>query len=203
MCASIQFWCWMMSQCSSGEPHVIASFTFFFKKSVSLLIKERAGKISSTQTWPSGSSSSARTTSEWCGGWDHPTEERRWAIRFRLDGRACFSITHLVLLHVVHTGGEDGAQVSQVNDRQCAEGHIDHVDPEHLQKEETTHTDSFIRFRDTNIKGFPQKEDRERHSLPSYSCVCSLVDISLTLCRRSTPPRASSATLKHKTGAEQ
>lgn len=95
---------------------------------------------------------------------------------------ARWSVAHLVLLRVVHAGGEDGAQVSQVNHRQGAERDIDHIDPERLQEEEeeTTHTHppthSFILFRDTNINGVPEKMDR----LPSCSCVCSWVDISST-----------------------
>lgn len=54
---------------------------------------------------------------------------------------ARWSVAHLVLLRVVHAGGEDGAQVSQVNHCQGAERDIDHIDPERLQgEEETTHT---------------------------------------------------------------
>lgn len=47
-------------------------FLFTFSASLSLIIREWGGTISSIQTWPSGLSSSALTTSEWYDGLYHP-----------------------------------------------------------------------------------------------------------------------------------
>lgn len=54
--------------------------------------------------------------------------------------RARRRVAHLVLLHVVHAGGEDGAQVGQVDHRQGAERNVDHTDPERLQGGGGDHT---------------------------------------------------------------
>lgn len=73
----IQFssaWSGTKSQCRSGEPGltnlIIASCTF--SAPLSLVIREGGGTISSIQMWPSGSSSSAPTTSGWYGGLYRP-----------------------------------------------------------------------------------------------------------------------------------
>lgn len=65
----IQFssvWCGIKSQCRSGEPAwqilLLLPLPSLF---LSLIIREWGGTISSIRMWPSGSSSSALTTSEW------------------------------------------------------------------------------------------------------------------------------------------
>lgn len=40
-----------------------------------------------------------------------------------------FISSHLILLHIVHTGVEDGAQVRQVEYRQGAKRYVNDVDP--------------------------------------------------------------------------
>ncbi len=64
-------WCRIKSQCRSGEPAFQISL-LLPSLSLSLIIREWGGTISSIQMWPSGWSSSARTTSEWYDGLCRP-----------------------------------------------------------------------------------------------------------------------------------
>lgn len=66
-------WCVLKSQCRSGEPAFHRSLLLLSLFILCLLfIRGWGGTIPSIRTWPSGSSSSALTTSEWYDELYHP-----------------------------------------------------------------------------------------------------------------------------------